>query len=63
MVAESPMLLYNTYEEAEITFLCRKIYSADMLTRHMPAEVVKDFYTTEEPHTLYIGEIIEIIEK
>ena len=39
-----------TYEEAEITFLCRKIYSADMLTRHMPAEVVKDFYTPDSDY-------------
>lgn len=52
-----------TYEEAEITFLCRKIYSADMHTVHMPEEVVKSFYTPEEPHTLYIGEVIEIINE
>lgn len=52
-----------TYEEAEITFLCRKIYSADMLTMHMPVDVVDEFYTPEEPHTMYIGEVIEIIEK
>ena len=50
-----------TYEEAEITFLCRKIYSADMRTMHMPEDVVKEFYTPGEPHTLYIGEVIEII--
>ncbi len=52
-----------TYEEAEVTFLCRKIYSADMLTRHMPVDIVEAFYTPEEPHTLYIGEVIDIIEK
>ena len=52
-----------TYEEAEITVLCRKIYSADMHTVHMPEEVVKSFYTPEEPHTLYIGEVIEIINE
>jgi hypothetical protein len=34
-----------------------------MLTMHMPVDVVKDFYTPEEPHTLYIGEVIKIIEK
>ncbi len=52
-----------TYEEAELTFLCRRIYRADMLTSHMPVDVVEDFYTPEEPHTLYIGEVIEIIEE
>ena len=52
-----------TYEEAEITFLCRRIYRADMLTSHMPVDVVQQFYTPEEPHTVYIGEVIEIISK
>ena len=50
-----------TYEEAELTILCRKIYSADMQTRHMPVEVVKELYSPEAPHTVYIGEVIKII--
>ena len=50
-----------TYEEAELTILCRKIYSADMQTRHMPVEVVNEFYSPETPHTVYIGEVIKII--
>ena len=52
-----------TYEEAELTFLCRKIYNGDMLIRHMPADVVNAFYAPEAPHTLYIGEVIEIINE
>ena len=52
-----------TYEEAEITFLCRRIYHADMQTTHMSEEIVSEFYTPEEPHTVYIGEVVEIIEK
>lgn len=51
-----------TYEEATVTFLCRKIYRSDMLTMHMPPEVIHDFYTPAEPHTIYIGEVIDIIE-
>ena len=52
-----------TYEEAELTFLCRKIFFGDMVTTHMPAEVVEKYYTPEEPHTLYIGEVVKILGK
>ena len=50
-----------TYEEAEFTFLCRKVFWGDMITTHMPAEIVEKYYTPEEPHTLYIGEVVEVI--
>lgn len=52
-----------TYEEAELTFLCKKIFWQDMATTHMPAEIVKEYYTPDEPHTLYIGEVVDIIRK
>ena len=52
-----------TYEEAEVTFLCRKIYWQDMVTQHMPADVVEKCYTPDEPHTLYIGEVVDILKK
>ena len=34
-----------------------------MTTTHMPAEIVKQYYTPDEPHTLYIGEVVDIIRK
>ena len=52
-----------TYEGAEITFLCKKIYFQDMVTAHMPPEIVKAFYSPEEPHTLFIGAIMDVITK
>ena len=52
-----------TYEEAELTFVCRKIYFQDMITTHMPPEIVEEMYTPDEPHTLYIGEVVDIIRK
>lgn len=52
-----------TYEEAEITFVCRKIYWQDMITTHMPEKVVHDCYTPDEPHTMYIGAVVDIITK
>ncbi|MBQ3428426.1 MAG: flavin reductase [Mogibacterium sp.] len=52
-----------TYEEAELVFLCRKVFYEDMITTHMPEEIVKQHYTPDEPHTLYIGEVVDIIRK
>lgn len=51
-----------TYEEAEVTLLCRKIYWQDMDTERMPADVVKTHYSVEEPHRLFIGEVVQIVE-
>ena len=50
-----------TFAEASVTLVCRKIYRQDMDTSAMPKEVVECFYTEEAPHTMYIGEVIEII--
>lgn len=52
-----------TYEEAEVVFLCKKIFFEDMITTHMPADVVREYYTPEEPHTIFIGEVVDIIRK
>ena len=56
-----------TFEEAETTLVLRKIYRHDMDKQFMPADVVETFYKTEElkdiPHTMYIGEVVEIITK
>ena len=51
-----------TYEEAELTFLCRKIYWNDMIINHMPADVIHEYYAPDEPHTLYIGEIVDVLK-
>lgn len=50
-----------TFKEAEVTLLCRKIYRQDMDVSAMPADVVKTFYETEAAHTVYIGEVVDII--
>jgi len=52
-----------TYEEAEVTLLCRKIYFQDMDPANMPQDVVKQHYTVEEPHRMFIGEVVEVIGK
>ena len=50
-----------TFEEAEITLLCKKIYFQDLSTENMPQDVIRNYYETEEPHRMYIGEVVGIL--
>ena len=49
------------FNEATKTLVCKKIYRQDLDTAYMPAEVVAGAYTTEPPHRMYIGEVVEIL--
>ena len=51
------------YEEAEVTIICRKIYWQDLVRENIPKDEVERFYTEEEPHRMFIGEVVEIIKK
>jgi hypothetical protein len=51
------------FREAETTIVCRKIYKQDFDTANMPKSVIEAYYQTEAPHTMYMGEVLEIIEK
>ena len=61
----TPVMLEHgvTYQEAGVTLVCRKMYHQDMVRENMPENVVEKMYTPEEPHTMYIGEVIDIIRK
>lgn len=50
------------FKEAKTTLLCRKIYRQELDVSCMPEDVVKSFYTAEAAHTMYIGEVVDIIE-
>ena len=50
-----------TFREATRTLLCRKLYRQDMDVSAMPAEVVRTYYTKEAPHTVFIGEVVDIL--
>ena len=50
------------FREARRTLLCKKIYRQAMIRETMPPEAVQTFYTEEEPHTMFIGEVLEILE-
>ncbi len=48
------------YEQANLTMVCRKIYSDRLDRARIPADAVQAFYLDEEPHHIYIGEIIHM---
>ncbi len=49
-----------TFKEAQLSLLCKKIYRQDLNLAAMPEDVKKTYYATEAPHTMYIGEVLEI---
>ena len=59
----TPVYLDNavTFQEASVTLLCRKIYSHDFDVSAVPADIQQSYYETEPPHTIYIGEVVDII--
>ncbi len=51
-----------TFREASRTLVCRKIYRQDLDLAAIPAEAVEAYYKTEAPHTMYIGQVLEVQE-
>lgn len=49
------------YLEAKVTLLCKKIYRQDLDVKNMPSEVVEKHYVSDLPHTMYIGEVIDVL--
>ncbi|MCR4604453.1 MAG: flavin reductase [Eubacterium sp.] len=51
-----------TFEEAEVTILCKKLYMQELDLSAMPDDVKKTYYDKDSSHDMYIGEVIEIQE-
>ena len=51
------------YKEAKLSLICKKIYQNDLDLSRIPNKEIETYYIEEAPHTMYIGEVIEIIEK
>ncbi|MBR6609875.1 MAG: flavin reductase [Oscillospiraceae bacterium] len=51
-----------SFKEAKMTLLCKKIYRQDLITDTMPQEAIDKYYIDEAPHTMFIGEVVNIIE-
>lgn len=52
-----------TFEEAEVTLVCRKLFRQELKTENMLPEIAKTFYSGDAEHDMYIGEIVEIEKK
>lgn len=66
----TPEFLDNatTFKEAKLTIVCKKIYFQDLDINNIDIksvtqEEVDRFYKTEPAHRMYIGEVIDIIDR
>ena len=60
----TPVYLENavTFKQAKLTILCKKIYRQDLDVSAMPEDVIRGYYTTEAPHTMYVGQVVDVME-
>lgn len=52
-----------TFAEAEVTFVCRKLFMQQMDPAKIPGEIVKALYSKDAPHDMYIGEVVDVITR
>ena len=51
------------FQEAELVLVCRKRFVQPMDPDNMPQEIKTKWYPEEDYHTLYIGEIVDVLVK
>ena len=51
-----------TFEEAEVTIVCRKLFCQRLDPENMSSDIAKQFYEDQAEHDMYIGEVVEIIK-
>lgn len=66
----TPEFLENaiSFKEAKLTMICKKIYFQDLDvknidTKSIPQSEVERFYKTEPAHRMYLGEVVDIIDR
>ena len=52
-----------TFEEAELTLVCKKLFKQRLDEANMTKEIADAFYTGDAAHDMYIGEVVDIIRK
>ncbi|MBO7450063.1 MAG: flavin reductase [Clostridiales bacterium] len=50
-----------TFEEAEITLVCKKLFKQKLDPSNMLPEIAEQFYKGDAEHDMYIGEVVDII--
>ena len=51
------------FEEAELVLVCRKRFAQPMDPDNIPPEIKDKWYPGKDYHTLYIGEIVEVLAR
>ena len=52
------------FQQAELTFVCRKLYTHQFEAERTPQEVQDWIYHGDfQPHAMFIGEIVDVVEK
>lgn len=51
-----------TFKEAEVTFVCKKLFKQRLEPENMPKNIADTFYSKDAQHDMYIGEVVSIIE-
>jgi flavin reductase (DIM6/NTAB) family NADH-FMN oxidoreductase RutF len=52
-----------TFDEAEITLVCRKMFMQRLEPSNITDPDAAKFYAGDAPHDMYIGEVVDIISK
>ena len=53
----------GTFEEAELTFVCRKLYQGPFTREGLAKEISQGIYKNWQPHWMFVGEILEAEDK
>ena len=51
-----------TFEEAEVTLVCRKLFRQELAVANIPEDIAASLYAVDAPHDMYIGEVVDIIK-
>ena len=51
------------FKQADLTFVSKKLYSHQFEKEQVPADVADWIYTRVPPHTMFVGEIVDVIER
>ena len=51
-----------TFDEAEVTLVCRKLFKQELDVDNMPEKLAEVVYGKDAPHVMFIGEVVDIIK-
>ncbi len=51
------------FAQAELTFVCKKLYQQQFELEKVPKDVADWIYTRVPPHSMFIGEVVDVIRR